>query len=486
MAFSNIIEENNFFNLDFIHDFATGNFTRGLMPLGSTGTQQADYGVPRSYITSPSIPPFLPVFPTQAKSWQYTTFTFPNGYTVQGQTVTFQQTNSYNYWGIAITLDGSMLYLPGASSTYSPSNNGGISYWKNGNNQVGYTYHDLTLVNQSSQVSSNNNNFDGNVDVPVVVTTAGSHTLVLWLYHLKITLDTTGGGRPPYWSIIGRSGGPTTVWDTPTDDYNWNKTVTFQVYQKAVAITKVNGTVAIDNTSYSISTAIAVDLDKTDNRGDGTTSTWRIFKNSGGTFIPATLGADFVYNTGSALTDDTININFTSPGYYQVVNYAEGSNSSRTNVAVNSAIHTLFFQIGSVIIEQINLPNLFTIITPVVSVTNTTVSQTGVLTGVEIYNVDVSPSLDLSQAYYRISTDGGAYVDQAFTEADWITFIDQKCVVTMIVKKNGVTINTYAGWGPYTLSLTAGEYEIGYRLQKKSYYVASNLNINPIIEQSFN
>ncbi len=483
MAFSNIQEENNFFNLDFIHDFATGNFTRGIMPLGGTGTQQQDYAVPRAYI-SPAISPFFPVFPQQAKSWEYTTFSFPNGYSIGGNSVTFTQTNAYNYWGIAITLNGNMLYLPGASSTYSPSNNGGISYWKQGNNQAGYTYHDLTLVNQPSQVSSNNNNFDGNVDVPVVVTTAGTHTLVLWLYHLKITLDTSGGNRPPYWSIIGRSGGPTYAWNTPSDDYNWTKTVTFSVYQKAVAITKVNGNVAIDNTSYSISTAIAVGLDKTDNRGDGVASFWKILKNSGGTFIPATLGADYVFNSGSALTDDAININFTSPGYYQVINYAEGSNSSRTNTASNSAIHTLFFQIASVISEQINLPYLLTVVTPVVSVTNTTISQTGVLTGMEVYNVDVSPSLDLSQAYYRISTDGGAYVDQAFTEADWITFIDQKCIVTMIVKKNGVTINTYTGWGPYTLSLTNGEYEIGYRLQKKGFFRAANLTVTPIQEFS--
>lgn len=275
---------------------------------------------------------------------------------------------------------------------------------------------------------------------------------------------------------------------------NWylgNAHKTFNLYQKAISITKDIANNNYINNNQQITRPISQTfyLNKTESRGATINSYWLIEKKDiNNNWVNAVETVDYTLLQG-ALNLDILEFQFQVQGEYKITNYSKGNNSISTGLNED---YNSFFVIANpdnktiIINDYITLPDLVTKLTPDLNYKNVTTELEPTLTGIEMYKVNVDCDLDLINASYikEIKTinhdnnDSTDTVQQNLTNSynieQWKQLILDKSIVKCIVK-NKITnviieerdcnsLNTFLN----TFLLPKNEYEIGYLITPKN------------------
>lgn len=254
------------------------------------------------------------------------------------------------------------------------------------------------------------------------------------------------------------------------------KSFTFNVFQQAVAVTKINNsagaTLADGTTLNDMEYGDTLTLNKSNNRGSSVSSQWTIYKqDSNGIYQIASSGVDYTLLSGT-LTSDTIQVRWETDGYFKIVNRAEGQSSVSSGVNYDES--NLIIPVGISVVETITLPLVETSITPQVVYTNTIVS-TDPLVGVDTFTIDVSATVDTSQAEWSQTINSTTTIIP-MTQVTWTSELLARCNIKCQVKSGNTIVQQANGLGPHQFTLNAGEYNIGYLITPKSgYLVFTNL-----------
>lgn len=258
----------------------------------------------------------------------------------------------------------------------------------------------------------------------------------------------------------------------------WN----IKLIQQAVAVTTQNSNVGpalLDGsivTSLDIYSSPTIILNKQNNRGDSTTSSWAIYKQNSGSFSVATLSTDYSLGPAETLLSDQITLTFLVPGVYRVINQASGEVSA--TVPTNDSFCTTDFVISQNIVDEITLPIVTAVVTPVTAYNNTTVSSTP-LVGVTNYTVSVDAAIDINGASWIQTLGTDPPIALSLSSADWITELTSRCTILCQVRLGNTVVESKIGFGPHTFTLGTGNYNIGYLLVPKSgllYNPAGNIS----------
>lgn len=246
------------------------------------------------------------------------------------------------------------------------------------------------------------------------------------------------------------------------------KSFTFNVFQQAVAVTKINNsagaTLADGTTLNDMEYGDTLTLNKSNNRGDSVTSQWTIYKqDTNGIYQIASSGVDYTLLSGT-LTSDTIQVRWETDGYFKIVNRAEGQSSISSGVNYDES--NLIIPIGILVEETITLPLIQTSITPQVIYTNTIVS-TEPLVGIDTFTIDVSATVDTTQAEWS-QTINGVTTILPMTQTTWTNELLARCNIKCQVKDGNTVVQQANGLGPHQFTLNAGEYTVGYLVTPKS------------------
>lgn len=407
---------------DFLHDFSTGNLnlnTTLVLPSGFPIQEQVVYYAGSGYVTYSA---------------------FANQATSAGSLSTNHVGSAT--WGIAVTLDGDGNII----SPYSDQTTPGI---------FGTSALDFALTGNFKLNKYGNNNFSGPYVIPI--TAAGSHTIKYWLYGV-LEEKPSGLFSTTQKKRYGAIGGPTPI--TTSSNLDYVKPFTINVYQKAVPITKSSTGTVLNGITTNMDTAGAntIALTKADNRGDNVASNWTIEKNVGGSWIAASAGVD--YTISGTLTSDAITVSWILSGQYRIGNTATGTSSPSSGNNTSTAYS--FFTVALTVIYTISFPTITPFIQGTVVSNNTTISNTVPVTGVENFQIDLSPIVNTNGSWI---TDTGVPVTETKTDAEWLDEINNRCEVRAVVKQGGVAVQTLSGFGPHTFTLPAGTYAVGYEIK---------------------
>lgn len=348
------------------------------------------------------------------------------------------------------------------------------NYWEtlvvlNGNSQVNIFNASVitgryTRVNRQLTAGSYGA-YDNSIEGPynVKVASAGAQILdiYLFLHEGHFGPSTTGG---------------VTVTSTPGEPSGVHayakKTFNFTVYQQAIAVTRNTSTGAIiaDGSTLTLGgLSSTLTLDKSSDRGNILGGTeWQILVQNptSGAFTAAHSGSDYDLGGGETLLSDTINITWGNLGNYKVVNQCTGVTGNNTGANISTNTFNVQIQ-ASVVVDTITFPNIISVITPIVAPTNITVTSNPVV-GVELFQVTVDKTLDTSHASWTQQVGSFPSVNFAPSTQDWLDEIATIAVVNCVVRKGTTLIQSKSGWGPHTFSLSAGTYNIGWEITKKT------------------
>lgn len=417
MAWNTITTTNQALEKDYIHDFATSNFPLTFFIDLGNGTEILNY------IQGPV---FGDNFITTVNTW-----TAPG----TGHPGLF----AHPYDGFSVLMKSTGNLAPNVDGN-------GISRNINVGGKLMSRTHVFAFGNNGNYGAAIGGSYD------LLYNSAGSKTVDLHLYALYNASWIGGLGDIPQELGIPRFG---------------TKSFTFNVYQQAVAVTKLNnpaGSTLVDGaTLNNMNYGDTLTLNKTVNRGDSVQSEWFFYKqDANGIFQPAVLGVDYTYLSGTS-TSDTIQIRWEASGYFKVVNRVEGQSSSTSGINFNES--SLIVPVGITVVETINLPLVQTIITPEVVYTNTVVS-TEPLIGIDTFTVNVEGELNVAQAEWSQTIDSTTTVFP-MTEAAWRSELLTRCFVRCQVKQGNIVIEQRTGLGPHQFTLNAGEYSVGYLVTPK-------------------
>ena len=256
----------------------------------------------------------------------------------------------------------------------------------------------------------------------------------------------------------------------------------FKVFQKAVAITRNGTTVIANNAQISCNLSTPLVLNKTLNRGHYTSSTWAILKKDNlGNYVTATLNLDYILNTGT-FTSDIIEIQFMVPGDFKVTNTAVGSSSAATGpnqMVTTTIIRVNLDNIITRVDDKITFPTLQANMSATPVFTNIVIDDAPILEGVEVFSVDITPSLDMQFAEWiqtTITNTNGNVVQTIIdktndlNEQQWLQLMLDKALVNCVaVNSNTSQVvesrNCHNLGYNQTFRLPRGNYNCGYTVE---------------------
>lgn len=256
----------------------------------------------------------------------------------------------------------------------------------------------------------------------------------------------------------------------------------FKVFQKAVSITRNGATVIANNAQLTTTLSNVLSLNKTLNRGHKNGSSWTIQKkDSLGNYVDATISLDYIFVTGT-LTSDIIEIKFMVPGEFKVLNTTIGTSNAQTGP--NQMVHSTFIianldNITVQIDDDITLPNIKANMVATPIFTNIVLDDEPILEGIEIFSVDITPSLDMQPAKWiqTTITSTNTTVTKVpviktndLNEAQWLQLIlDKALVKCVVIDSNTSTIiesrNCHDLGYNQTFRLPRGNYNCGYTVE---------------------
>lgn len=258
----------------------------------------------------------------------------------------------------------------------------------------------------------------------------------------------------------------------PLARYASKKDWSINLIQKAVAITRQGssvGPILLNGTlisSLDVYTSALITLNKSSNRGDNITSSWAIYKQDGtGAFVVAGNGTDYSLGPTETLTSDEINLTYLTPGVFRVINQASGTTTATSGS--NDDYCTTDFVVSQVIIDEITLPTVTAVITPVVVYGNTVVS-TSPLVGVTNFTISVSALIDTTNASWVQTLGTNPPVTLTMSPTAWEAELNSRCFIKCIVQQGTTIVQTTNGLGPHQFTLTPGSYQVGYSLTPKT------------------
>jgi hypothetical protein len=264
----------------------------------------------------------------------------------------------------------------------------------------------------------------------------------------------------------------------PTNDHikTWS---TFTVYQKAVSVTTISPGLGTYSSSHSFPAAInySYTFDKSANRGDAVSSYWTIENWNGSNWVTASPGVDYNIISGSLGNPgtpggDSLVIQFLiSSVNIRVGNYTAGttSGSAGTNTAVTYSQTTPYVAVPVTVTNTVLLP-VITETVVATSIPSNTVINLNPLEGRAMFQVEVTPVLNISNVSYQEVVDYGgspatATNNLTLTIAEWETYINTYCTVVCNVYDidNANTIVQQAnGLITHIFTLPHGNYKINY------------------------
>lgn len=256
----------------------------------------------------------------------------------------------------------------------------------------------------------------------------------------------------------------------------------FGIFQKAVSITRNGATVIANNAQLTTTLSNALSLNKTLNRGHKNGSSWTIQKkDSLGNYVDATISLDYIFVTGTS-TSDIIEIKFMVPGEFKVLNTTVGTSNAQTGP--NQMVHSTFIianldNITVQIDDDITLPNIKANMVATPIFTNIVLDDEPILEGVEIFSVDITPSLDMQPAKWiqtTITSTNNSVTEvpviktNDLNEAQWLQLIlDKALVKCVVIDSNTSTIiesrNCQDLGYNHTFRLPKGNYNCGYTIE---------------------
>ena len=256
----------------------------------------------------------------------------------------------------------------------------------------------------------------------------------------------------------------------------------FTVFQKAVAITRNGTTVIANNAQISCYLSTPLVLNKTLNRGHYTSSTWAILKKDNlGNYVTATLNLDYILNTGT-FSSDIIEIQFMVPGDFKVTNTAVGSSSAATGpnqMVTTTIIRVDLDNVITTVDDKITFPTLQANMSATPVFTNIVIDDAPILEGVEVFSVDITPSLDMQFAEWiqtTITNTNGNVVQTIIDktndldEQQWLQLMLDKALVNCVaVNSNTSQVvesrNCHDLGYNQTFRLPRGNYNCGYTVE---------------------
>jgi hypothetical protein len=257
---------------------------------------------------------------------------------------------------------------------------------------------------------------------------------------------------------------------------SWFRQFSFNVFQKAVAITRGgNNNIINDGTIINAIVNNEVTLNRNSNRGVSTSS-WTIEKVNGATITTAVQGTDYTFITGS-LTTSPIKIKFLTTGSLKVTNNVTGNSS--TSTGANTDKTSVTYRVGQVVKDDISLPQVTPVVSGVVQYGNV-ILATSPLKGQTPFTITVNYTLNKNNASWVNTTNGVVNnITNSVTDPQWASAISENCAIFCRVIKNNTVIASKGGFGPHTFQLTEGVYSVGYVLIPKIRDVAELATFQP-------
>jgi len=263
------------------------------------------------------------------------------------------------------------------------------------------------------------------------------------------------------------------------------KNLDFNVYQKAVAVTRINSSsgqiipqgLPINDFVSPIVTGSAYIFDKTSNRGDDLLSNWEMYvlNLTTGNWDVAQLGIDYDLGGGETLASDTINVTFNIETMFILRNTCSGSAGSLYNV--DESTHLISVGAAEPLYPEIEWPEIVSEVTSSPLDTDP-IDSLNPLTSGQPFTIRTEGKINVSTGTWTWidPNPGGTSIVRVMSEQDWKDEINLRCNIYCLVKKDNILSTYRQGWGPHDIELQAGTYTIQFIANYKNNQVAVAAN----------